>query len=389
MNVLLAFDKFKDSFSAHEACDIVSRELVSLHSDWKIETAPLSDGGDGFCKILTEARQGVLTEEIVNGPLFEKTKALFGVVDLEQLEPELCKWLCVPTEGKISIIEMAQVSGLNLLTQKNRDLWHTSTLGVGELIIKALDLKSKVILLGVGGSATNDLGLGALEALGLRFLNSQGVPIAHLTPASWNQVESITGVIPSELPAIRIACDVTNPLLGPDGAAAIYGPQKGMIPEDWERIEKQSEQMAKMLCRFSGTDKAVIQDKGSGAAGGISFGLRAVTGARLVPGFDLVQQWLQFEEKVAKADMIITGEGRFDRSSLQGKGPGTLIDMAMKEKKEIMVFAGLLSDDLNPHLPPSMNRENLIQITPQNCPLPKALLEGRENLACAIREKVT
>ena len=388
MNVLIAFDKFKDSLNAHEACEIAAKELVSQHPDWDLETAPLSDGGDGFCKILTESRQGRLFKETVHGPRFERVDALIGMVELERLEPELKEWLKVPTTGMISIIEMAQASGLHLLTQDERDLWHTSTLGVGELIARAVELESKSILIGVGGSATNDLGLGTLEALGLLFFSSQDKPIVHLTPAIWEQVEHFGGNISTDFPSIRIACDVKNPLLGPDGAAAVYGPQKGMIPEDWKRIENQSEHMAKMLCQYADTDESVIDEEGSGAAGGISFGLRAAFGAELVPGFDLVLQWLQLEKKVAKADLIITGEGRFDRSSLQGKGPGTLIEKAINDNKKILVFAGLLSNDLDTHLPQSFNKENLIQITPVNCPLEQALSDGRDNLARAIRETV-
>jgi len=388
MNVLIAFDKFKDSLNAHEACEIAATEIASLHPQWNLETAPLSDGGDGFCKILTESRQGRLYNEKVHGPRFKIVDALLGVVELERLEPELQKWLNVPSKGKISIIEMAQASGLHHLAQDDRDLWQTSTVGVGELIARAIELESKALLIGVGGSATNDLGLGTLEALGLQFIASQDKPIIQLTPECWDEVERMGGIIPNDLPPIRIACDVKNPLLGPEGAAAIYGPQKGMNPEDWTEIEKQSEYMAKMLCQYANTDESVIHEEGSGAAGGISFGLRAAFGAELVSGFDLVLQWLQLEKKLANADIIITGEGRFDRSSLQGKGPGTLIEKAMDHKKKILLFAGLLSKDLSSHLPQSFIRENLIQITPDNCPLEQALSEGRENLARAIRESI-
>lgn len=388
MNVLIAFDKFKDSLNAHEACEIAAKEIAALHPEWNLDTAPLSDGGDGFCKILTESRQGRLFKETVHGPRFEKVEALFGTVKLERLEPDLRKWLKVPPEGEISIIEMAQSSGLHHLAQEERDLWRTSTLGAGELIARAIELKSKAILIGVGGSATHDLGLGTLEALGLQFISTKDKPINHLTPLGWDEVAHMGGSIPTNLPPIRIACDVKNSLLGPDGAAAIYGPQKGMKPEDWSKIEKHSEHMAKMLCQYTETDESVIHEEGSGAAGGIAFGLRTALGAELVAGFDLVLQWLQLEKKLAKADLIITGEGRFDRSSLQGKGPGTLIEKAIIDNKKILIFAGLLSDDLNTHLPQSFGKENLIQITPDNCPLEQALRDGRENLARAILKTV-
>ena len=144
-----------------------------------------------------------------------------------------------------------------------------------------------------------------------------------------------------------------------------------------------------MLCKYTDTNEMVIHEEGSGAAGGISFGLRTAFGAELVAGFDLVIRWLQLEKKLEDADLIITGEGRFDRSSLQGKGPGTLITKALNGKKRILVFAGLLSDDINTYLPKSFNKENLIQITPDNCTLEQALSDGRYNLARAIRDTVT
>ncbi len=389
MNVLIAFDKFKDSLNANEACEIAATEISLLYPDWNLETAPLTDGGDGFCEILTKSRQGHLYKEKVHGPLFELVDAHLGVVELELLEPELRDWLMVPSNGKISIIEMAQASGLHHLNQDKRDLWHTSTLGVGELISRTVELESNALLIGVGGSATNDLGLGTLEALGLQFMSSENKPIVNLTPASWGMVDHMKGKIPSNLPLIRIACDVKNPLLGPQGAAAIYGPQKGLEAKDWIKIEAQSEHMAKMLCKYTDTNEMVIHEEGSGAAGGISFGLRTAFGAELVAGFDLVIRWLQLEKKLEDADLIITGEGRFDRSSLQGKGPGTLITKALNGKKRILVFAGLLSDDINTYLPKSFSKENLIQITPDNCTLEQALCDGRYNLARAIRDTVT
>ena len=198
----------------------------------------------------------------------------------------------------------------------------------------------------------------------------------------------VRGEIPADLPAIRIACDVQNPLLGPNGAAAIYGPQKGLKPEDWERLNSESSRMAHMICDYFGADPALIEEPGSGAAGGIGFGLRAACGARYVPGFELADRWLQINEKGQRANLIITGEGRFDLSSLQGKGPGTLIKMCERDDKKSWVFAGQVAVELEEQLPAFLQKEDIQAITPENYPLERALREGGALLEKALRAKL-
>ncbi len=388
MRILVAFDSFKDSMTAEEACRVAVDVIEAEGPDFEVESAPLTDGGEGFCGILTEARGGELVERTVRGPRFEEISARFGLVALESLESVLCDWLEVPDSGTIAIIEMAQASGLERVPMEARDPWVTSSYGTGDLIREAHQRRVEAILLGIGGSATNDLGLGALEALGLGFLDSEKSAIEGLNPARWNKVHAFAGGVPEELPPIRIACDVENPLFGENGAAAIFGPQKGLKPEDWERIEEEGKRMARLHCRYQEADESLYEETGSGAAGGISFGLRAACGATLVPGIELVSRWLRLEMKMDWADLIITGEGRFDRSSLQGKGPGTLVRSAFAGKKRAWVFAGLVAEDLAEPNPGGLDGGDMVQIAPKEYSLERSIAEGKELLRAAVREKV-
>jgi glycerate kinase len=234
-------------------------------------------------------------------------------------------------------------------------------------------------LLGVGGSATHDLGLGALAALGLEFLSARSEPITPPIPARWGDIARVAGRITPGLPPIRIACDVTNPLLGPRGAAATYGPQKGLRAADLPRLDHESARLALMLCAHCRQPDSLMDVPGAGAAGGIAFGFMAATGARLLPGFDLVSAWLDLEARLATADVVITGEGRFDDSSLQGKGPGAVAARALALGKKVHVFAGRATAAQAPA------NLNLHSITPPDVPLAEALPQAARFLAASVR----
>lgn len=388
MNVLIAFDKFKDSLTAEKACHTAARVIGEHRPSWRIECTPLTDGGDGFCRILTEAANGELVEKAITGPRFARADALMGLVDSDSLDPSLCRWLDIPERGRTAIIEMAQASGLAMLKEEERDLWKASSIGTGELIACAHRRNADSILLGVGGSATNDLGLGALQALGLRFFAEDGEEIERLTPHHWPRVSEMSGAILKDLPPIRIACDVENPLLGENGAAAVYGPQKGLKPEDWERIDQLGARLARSLCSYFGADFSALEEKGSGAAGGISFGLRVACGARIVSGFELVARWLNLEERIRSADLILTGEGKLDRASFQGKGPGTIIKMATRSKKRAWVFSGLVDNELLKRPPSHLRPDDITAICPPDYPLDRSLAEAKPLLEQAIRTKL-
>ena len=386
MHVLLAFDKFKDSLTAPVACELTAAALRERHPDWTLDLCPLADGGEGFCEILTHAAGGTVETHVVTGPRGAPTPATIGFVPLAHipaparalLSLDIGHWsLGIPPT--VAVVEMATASGLALLAPDQRDPWQATTLGTGELIRLAAARPGVVaILLGVGGSATSDLGLGALAALGLTFHSASGSPISPPIPAHWPQITRLSGNVASSpsLPPIRIACDVTNPLLGPRGAAATYGPQKGLRPADLARLDHESARLALLLCAHTGRPDSLMDVPGAGAAGGISFGLLAATDAQLLPGFDLVSAWLDLERKLASADLVITGEGRFDDTSLTGKGPGAVAARALALGKPVHVFAGAVST-LAPR-----DQLTLHAITPPGTPLPDAL-RGAESFLTA------
>jgi glycerate kinase len=275
---------------------------------------------------------------------------------------------------------MASASGLALLKPADRDPWETTTFGTGELIRAATNRGASVILLGVGGSATHDLGAGALAALGLEFRRADGRVVTPPIPAHWKDIERIGGRFDPAVPPIRIACDVSNPLLGPRGAAATYGPQKGLRAADLPRLDHESSRLARLLCAHCGKPDALMDAPGAGAAGGISFGLMTAAGAELIPGFDLVSAWLDIENRLAAADLVITGEGRFDASSLNGKGPGAVVARALALGKRVHVFAG--QADV-PQPPSNLSQHS---ITPAGMPLETALQRAPQNLAASVRQ---
>jgi glycerate kinase len=378
MRVLLAFDKFKDSLTAPAACEIAAFALRREHPDWTLDLCPLADGGEGFCEILTAAASGELKKFPVTGPRGGTVEAPIGFVRCAKIPAAARAHLGLDhAAGEVAVIEMAAASGLALLPQEQRDPWQTTTLGTGQLIRAATEAGVAVILLGVGGSATHDLGLGALSALGVSLVDGDGQKLAPPIPSRWSRGTRFVGNTPTTLPPIRIACDVTNPLLGPRGAAAVYGPQKGLRPEDFSRLDHESARLALTLCLHAGQPDTLMDVPGAGAAGGISFGLMAAARAKLLPGFDLVSAWLDIERRVAAADLVITGEGRFDESSLSGKGPGAVAARALALGKQVHVFAGAVTAT-------ARDRLALHAITPPGTPLAEALRAASSNLAATL-----
>ncbi|MDF3056930.1 MAG: glycerate kinase [Rariglobus sp.] len=381
MRVLIAFDKFKHCLSATRACELTATTLRTLQPDWSVDLCPLTDGGEGFCEILTRAGGGSLHAITVTGPRGDPVDACFGLVPFENIPPAARALLSLPAcsaTGMVALVEMAQASGLGLLPPERRDPWHATTRGTGELIRAAHAAGARTILLGVGGSATHDLGAGALAALGLRFLNAGEHPLANPTPARWPEIIRVDGHLPDDLPPIRIACDVANPLLGPGGAAAVYGPQKGLATSRIQELDNASARLAGLLIAQAGAPAGLAATPGSGAAGGIAFGFLCSARALLVPGSDLVSAWLDLDARLAAAGMVITGEGRFDESSLSGKGPGALVVRARNHGKPAHVFAGRIA------VPP-VDGCTLHGITPVSHTHDQALREATPNLIRALQ----
>jgi glycerate 2-kinase len=388
--VLVAFDKFKGALGASEACDVAAQVIARERPGWGIDLAPLTDGGDGFCAITTRAAGGELHPRSASGPLVGasgaagRVEATIGIVEVARL-PARARALLELPDGveRLGVVEMASVSGLALVPVAQIDVWRSSSAGTGELLLEAAHAGVDAILLGVGGSATSDLGLGALAALGLHFRAADGNDVVPLVPARWDEVTSITGCA-SPLPTLRIACDVDNPVFGERGAAAVYGPQKGLNRVEVPAFDASARRIAELLCAALGTSTASLEVPGAGAAGGIAFGLLVAAGARLVPGSRLIEAWLGLEARVRAADWVLTGEGRFDGSSWAGKGPGAVVDLALQQGRRCAIFAGSIGAG-GPASSARGEHVDLIAISPAGEPLPEALAHTRENLAAAIR----
>jgi glycerate 2-kinase len=347
MRVLVAFDKFKDAISAAEACSIAVRALRGARPAWTVETCPLSDGGDGFEAVLQSALGGESIGATVAGPRGELHEAGFSIFPSERLPAaarlRLQQAAGVLPTGRMAIIEMARASGLQLLSPEARNPWDTHSYGTGQLIRAAAEIGARCIILGIGGSATNDLGLGALSALGLEFRTADRKKIRPPTPRTWSGIAEIEGEVFASIPPIVLASDVTNPLLGAKGATYTFAGQKGLPASDFPDLENAMRRMAEMLCALSRRPVNVIDEPGAGAAGGIGFGLRCAARASFVPGYAFVAECLDLAQKIAAADLVITGEGRFDATSYGGKGPGEVATAALAQGKPVHVFAGQVS----------------------------------------------
>lgn len=369
--------------SAEEACDVVE----SSKPEWECIKRPLTDGGEGFCQILTSISGGTIKEIEVKGPGSENVMAKVGFVSISKIPETAIQLLKLPAGvEKIAIIEMAQASGIQSLKLEERNPWYTTTYGTGQMLDYAKKQGAQAIVLGLGGSATSDLGLGALQALGLdvdwRTLH-QDHPI--IVPSLWSQIKGFKGEI-SSLPPLRIACDVDNPLCGARGAARVFGPQKGLAADDIDLFDGLAETISHKLLDFLAAPLKLPKVPGCGAAGGIGFGLKAAYDADFIPGFNLVQSWLDLENQVRESDLIITGEGCFDESSLGGKGPYSLIEMANKHRKKVILLAGKVDSHLNSYFQEKNWDVELYGITPEGIPLEKALKEGKEFLEKTIKQ---
>jgi glycerate kinase len=382
MRVLVAFDKFKDSVTAPQACAIAADAIASVRGGWRLDECPLTDGGEGFADILTRSAEGTLRRVDVTGPRGAQVTASFGLVSVNEI-PDAARAMLGPAmgrpEGFVAVVEMASASGLALLAPEMRDLKLASSVGTGQLLRAAAAAGARAILLGVGGSATHDLGLGALAPLGIRYCGAAGEALDPLVPGEWAFLRDLSGRIPEGFPPIVIACDVENPLLGRQGALAVYGPQKGLKPGDAARLEEETARVAGLVCRYFEKPEEFCSRPGSGAAGGIAFGLMAAANARLLPGFDFVSSWIDLDDRLSAADMVVTGEGRFDESSLSGKGPGTIVRRALAQGKLVHVFAGEVA--LAKKIPGLLTHA----ITPDGMPLATALADAPALLSEAVR----
>ena len=327
MKFIIAPDKFKGSLNGFEFCDAVEEGLKKVFNDAEILKMPLADGGDGTIDVVKHYIQGEKVAITVNDPLFRPINASY----------------LYAAETHIAYIEMAEASGLKLLEDADRNCMHTSTFGTGELIADALERGAKEIILGIGGSATNDGGMGMANALGYRFLGDFSKELEPIG-SSLNRVKSIDASQVHPLLAnakFKIACDVSNPFYGENGAAKIYGAQKGASAEEIEILDKGLKSFAKVALDTYDTNLQKI--KGSGAAGGIGGGAILFLRGELTSGIDLVKELAHFDDAIADADWIITGEGQLDEQTLSGKTINGVVNSARKSNIPVAALCGSVS----------------------------------------------
>ncbi|MFH0020402.1 glycerate kinase [Pseudomonas fluorescens] len=328
MKVVIAPDSFKDSLSAQGVAEAIALGLAQVWPQATLVKCPMADGGEGTVESILAACAGELRRSRVRGPLGAPVEAAWG-------------WL---PHTQTAIIEMAEASGLQLVPPGQRDACISSTFGTGELIRAALDAGAQRVILAIGGSATNDGGAGAMHALGLKLLDAQdqalfpgGLALAQLARLD------LSGLDP-RLAQVRfdIAADVNNPLCGPHGASAIFGPQKGASPAQVQQLDQALGHFAERCAQALGKD--VRDEPGSGAAGGLGFAAKAFLGAQFQAGVEVVAELVGLADAVEGADLVITGEGRFDAQTLRGKTPFGVARIAKQHGVPVVVIAGTLGD---------------------------------------------
>ena len=328
MKIVIAPDSFKDSLSAQGVADAIALGLAQVWPDALLVKCPMADGGEGTVESILAACEGERRRTQVRGPLGATVEAAWG-------------WL---PQSHTAIIEMAEASGLQLVPPGQRDACSSSTYGTGELIRAALDEGADRVILAIGGSATNDAGAGAMQALGVVLLDDQGQPLppgglalANLSRIDLRDLDPRLAQI-----SFEIAADVDNPLCGSHGASVVFGPQKGATAQQVQALDRALGHFAEHCARA--LTKDVRDEPGSGAAGGLGFAAKAFLGAQFRTGVDVVAQLTGLAEAVSGADLVITGEGRFDAQTLRGKTPFGVARIARQHGVPVVVIAGTLGE---------------------------------------------
>ncbi|ELJ8444253.1 glycerate kinase [Vibrio cholerae] len=329
MKVVIAPDSFKESLTAKQVCDAIQAGLARVWHDAKFVAIPVADGGEGTVQSLVDATQGRLVEVKVMGPQGKRVEAFYGMLG----------------DNQTAVIEMAAASGLHHVPVAQRDPKLTTSFGTGELIRHALDQGVTKLIIGLGGSATNDGGVGMLAALGARFTNADGDPI-QLTGGGLHELTHID--LQDFDPRLQhcdilVACDVNNPLCGDKGASAVFGPQKGATPEDVQLLDGVLRQFGLLTEKVTG--KMVLESAGAGAAGGMGAALLAYAQARLRPGIEIVLETVQLAHQVSDADLVITGEGRIDSQTVHGKTPMGVAKVAKRFDVPVLALCGCTGDN--------------------------------------------
>ncbi|MCI1897904.1 MAG: glycerate kinase [Enterobacter sp.] len=367
MKIVIAPDSYKESLSALEVATAIEQGFREIWPDADYVKLPVADGGEGTVEAMVAATAGRIVHVDVTGPLGASVQAFYGLSGDE----------------RSAFIEMAAASGLELVKPAQRNPLTTTSWGTGELISHALDAGVKHIIIGIGGSATNDGGAGMVQALGAKLLTSEGKPIGQ----GGGELDRLARIDISGLDKrladcrIEVACDVTNPLTGEEGASAVFGPQKGATPEMIERLDKSLAHYAQVIAHD--LDMDVLNLSGGGAAGGMGAALYAFCGAQLRQGIEIVTDALQLDKQVADADLVITGEGRIDSQTIHGKVPVGVARVAKRFNKPVIGIAGSLTADVG--VVHEHGVDAVFSVIYTVCTLEEALENAEENVRLAAR----
>lgn len=329
MKAVVAIDSLKGSLSSMEAGNAIAEGIYRADAEAKVEVRPLADGGEGTVDALVQGMNGSLRKVRVTGSLGDKVDAAYGIIE----------------EAKMAVIEMSAAAGITLVPDEKKNPLFTTTYGVGEMIRDAIEKGCRKFVVGIGGSATNDSGIGMLQALGYDFLNSKGNAVPYGAKGLEDLAEIRKEHVLPELAQceFKVACDVTNPLCGPLGASAVYGPQKGATPEMVREMDQWLADYAKLAANCS--ERADAEHPGTGAAGGLGFAFLTFTNAVLESGIKIVLEETKLEQYIQDADIVITGEGRLDGQTAMGKAPVGVAKLAGKYKIPVLAFAGSVTKD--------------------------------------------
>ena len=329
MKITIAIDSFKGSLSSLEAGNAVKEAALNVNKDAVVVVKSLADGGEGTVDALASGMTSETVEIAVTGPLMQPVTAKY----------------CILKDTNTAVIEMASAAGITLVDPEKRNPMETTTYGVGELIKDAINKGCRRFIVGIGGSATNDGGIGMLMALGYRFLDDNGMPVS-VCGKGLEYIKTIdsSGIIPELKDCLfRIACDVSNSLCGENGCSAIYGPQKGADPQMVLTMDGWLSNFAQVAKKFN--PKADEKIPGAGAAGGLGFAFLAFTNAELKSGVEIVLEETALEKDIMDSDIVVTGEGRLDAQSVMGKAPVGVARMAKKHGKKVIAFCGCVGDN--------------------------------------------
>lgn len=329
MKVAVAVDSFKGSLSTFESAKAIKEGIKEVYKDAEVFTCPIADGGEGTVDAVVSATNGEMKKVVVHNPLGDLIESNYGII----------------ADSKTAIIEMSAAAGITLISEKDRNPLNTTTYGVGEMILDAISAGCRNFIIGIGGSATNDGGVGMLQALGFEFLDKNGKQVEFGAKGLGEIVEIRTENAAPELCecTFLIACDVKNVLCGENGCSSIYGPQKGATPD-------MIKDMDEWLANYAQLTKKVLPESdenvpGTGAAGGLGFAFLSYLKGELRSGVDLVIKETNLEKYIKDADIVITGEGRLDGQSYMGKAPIGVASLAKKYNKPVIAFSGCVTED--------------------------------------------